>query len=468
MESMPLEIRTMRASVQSLQAQATKESMATILKWLSPLSMSEKLNAVLEKREMGTGGSILHDPSFLCWQMDESYAQILWLHGDPGVGKTMSAAVIIDNLRQKYAMTTAQVLYCFCDHQDTQLSTARSVLAVLAKQAASTYEATDDGVERLASLYNPAKDRSATFQELKAVLIDASAHCSSTTIAIDALDECTDLDERQTLIETLYEICEQAQRLKLVVKSRRGFEDIEEALKGSLDTPILASVDDLQQYVHAKVYGRQVFYRRIKDIPGLLEEVCTQTVARSGQIFLIAILQTEWVMHHRTVHDIRNALSALPERLEESYDKTLDRIFRQPGSDRKLALRVLAWLTHAQEFLEVNGMCNAIASGSVEDIESLSYPSGDNVPLAQDLLTGCVGLVVLETKREWIFSDNIQFVRLIHYSTKEYLLRHSTELFSSIVHAPLTIEGEIARTCLATLYAVPRLDQEDTNWFYSR
>ena len=58
---------------------------------------------------------------------------------------------------------------------------------------------------------------------------------------------------------------------------------------------------------------------------------------------------------------IRRALEKLPERLGDAYDNIMDRIHRQEGDKKTIALTALMWITHAKRRLTVDELVHAIA-----------------------------------------------------------------------------------------------------------
>ena len=53
-----------------------------ILQWLSPLSMHEKQQDTLSRRQKGTGGWLLEDPAFLNWIEEGDSHPVLWCPGN--------------------------------------------------------------------------------------------------------------------------------------------------------------------------------------------------------------------------------------------------------------------------------------------------------------------------------------------------------------------------------------------------
>ena len=128
---------------------------------------------------------------------------------------------------------------------------------------------------------------------------------------------------------------------------------------------------------------------------------------------------------------IRKALKTLPEGLHGTYDEVMRRIESQNDDDKQLARRVLFWIFYALRPLTLGELQHALA---VEPGE-LELDEG-NIIDGELLASPCAGLVVADRE------SNI--VRLVHYTTQEYLEQNPPDWFS-------TVQTEIARTCLTYL-----------------
>jgi len=111
------------------------------------------------------------------------------------------------------------------------------------------------------------------------------------------------------------------------------------------------------------------------------------------------------------------------------YGNALDRLESQVDTRKNVALRALKWLTHAKERLNVLQLQHALATreGS-KDVNETDLISD------QMLVSFCAGLVAIDRE-----SNSI---RLVHYTTQEYLERRLSKPDA---------DSEIAKTCLRYL-----------------
>jgi ankyrin repeat protein len=137
-----------------------------------------------------------------------------------------------------------------------------------------------------------------------------------------------------------------------------------------------------------------------------------------------------------TVGDLEEALDHLPRGrtgLGKAYDQAIDRIKSQSEPCCQMAMRVLSWLTHCKRALFPKELQQALGTRPGQtDLDRQFLPDIDIIDSV------CAGLVV--------FDQNTRRIRLVHYTTKEYLLGHPAFRNS---------EAEIAQTCMAYLSFAP-------------
>ena len=132
-----------------------------------------------------------------------------------------------------------------------------------------------------------------------------------------------------------------------------------------------------------------------------------------------------------TLRKLKDALIALPEGLDKTYDETMERINSQHPDQATLAKKVLCWVFHAFRPLTVLEIQHALA---VETGDSML--DEDNIPEQELLLSVCNGLVTFEKEGG--------FLALVHYTFQQYLERKAETLFPEA-------QADIVRTCLTYL-----------------
>ena len=142
------------------------------------------------------------------------------------------------------------------------------------------------------------------------------------------------------------------------------------------------------------------------------------------------------IFYTRTIKGIKSALASMPGELDELYREALVRIQNQAGNDGELGMRILSWVTHAKRPLSVDELRYGLAVEYSDVPEHLEEFDEDNLLSPGSLIDVCAGLVIIDS--------NSQVVRLVHYTTQEYLDRERMQLFKGV-------EVDISRACLTYL-----------------
>jgi hypothetical protein len=124
--------------------------------------------------------------------------------------------------------------------------------------------------------------------------------------------------------------------------------------------------------------------------------------------FLLAKLHLDSLSTKNTVKAVRDTLNRLPKDLDRTYDEAMERIDHQNEDDRQLAHSVLTWVAYAVRPLLVNELREALAiEPGAESVDP------DNLLDTDIILSVCAGLVIVD--------EVMSVVRLIHYTTQEYM-----------------------------------------------
>ncbi|KAF7524869.1 hypothetical protein PCG10_005452 [Penicillium crustosum] len=165
----------------------------------------------------------------------------------------------------------------------------------------------------------------------------------------------------------------------------------------------------------------------------LQDEIITVISCHVQGMFLLAQLYFESLIGRRSAKSTRTALKELSKAsndhaYDKAYENAMDRIQRQLGEQTELAMQTLSWLACARRPLTSLELQHALA------IEEGEYNiDEENMPEVEDILAVCAGLVTIENESG--------IIRLVHYTTQEYLERKKDLLFPSA-------ENEISRLCV--------------------
>ncbi|KAH9041800.1 hypothetical protein EDB84DRAFT_1559566 [Lactarius hengduanensis] len=195
-----------------------------------------------------TGEWLINREEFLDWALNPPNP-LLWVHGKPGVGKTVLASIVIEWVRNPpISGKRAAVAFFYCEHDSPKKHDPRSLLATLLHQILRQLPAGPwDGLEL---------DPFSTAHSLENLCSSLKTACNylertrPVFLVIDALDEC-DRTTREELLPLLISLGNDS---RLLLTSRNE-EDIWNALKSF---PLIAITDqdvknDIHQYVSRKV-----------------------------------------------------------------------------------------------------------------------------------------------------------------------------------------------------------------------
>jgi nucleoside phosphorylase/ankyrin repeat protein len=376
----------------------------------------DDLNALKRRkggRAPGTCEWILDSPEIRRWLGQESGAvrrdsNILWLHGNPGTGKSTMAITLAEELPENplFACGDATLAYFFCDSSSEKHRTATAVLRGLLYQ---TIQKHPPSLGPLVSKYRGHKDKLfSSFDALWSVLMEIGNSSGLNLYCIvDALDECDDeaLESLLTQLNRTFQPGDSRNNhcgIHILITSR-PYEEIGVHLD-EFPNRDLASYpqvrDDLAIFIEQKVeelsmkkhYSANV--RR--NVAAILEDKAEGT-------FLWAGLACRELFRVRS-RDAVATLEKLPSGLSSMYKKMLDMTIEDRQENRSTIIQLLTVIVIARRpltLLELAEACNLYAADVPED----------RIAYVRDDVFDCRLLVVIQDDR----------VMLLHKSVKDFL-----------------------------------------------
>ncbi|KDR67891.1 hypothetical protein GALMADRAFT_146882 [Galerina marginata CBS 339.88] len=359
-----------------------------IRKWLSPPDSSKTCNEADEKRQVDTCSWFLEGGRFRDWEARPGF---LWVQGKPGTGKTILCSAIINKLSEKNGLFG--IAYFFFDRRDSQrdLQLHDKLMRSLIWQFSHQL----DGIPtELANLYECTGDHHQPLvSQLQKVLLNILGGFPHVYIVIDALDECNSSNIERTLgwvKELVSDTPRKVKNLHMLVTSRpeSDIEKVFEALDShSIDVGEATSNQDI-----------------VKEIESVLTE-------RADGSFRWVALQLAELGKCLSEDEIMRQMKDLPKGLDGIYRRMLKAIDGKYCTD---AMTFLEWLLFSSRPMKV---------AEIADTITVDFSSQDQPAFKQskryrnpwDMLKRCSGLV---TKSEGKYC----FVKLSHFSVKEYLL----------------------------------------------
>ena len=390
-----------------------------------------------------TGSWIFDDISYIKWLKDHR-SRTLWLHGDPGKGKTMIAISMIRELSKQSpfggSCSATMLAYFFCSNEDDRCNTADAILRGLIYQILcqrpglcavlrSEYERHG---ERLLSSPDSTQFLWRIFQKILKF-----PHLREVFIVIDALDEC-DSASLQTFLaflepsvdpktiplsHDLVEV-ETSCKIKWLLTSRND-DAIRQPLSGSLEISLeinAAHVDNsLRSFIDRKVAQLKRAKRYDDKLSAFVEEQLRQKA--EGTFLWVALACQELCKPTVRSLNTKSVLSKLPSGLTALYDRIMDQVLN--NEDKEMA-------GYAKAIL--GSMLVAFRPLKLEELAvaaTLPYDHRYDLHYLTEYVNLCGSMV---TQRD-------ETVYFVHLSAKKYIMSAQTaHLFDvAIEHMNLAI-----------------------------
>lgn len=178
----------------------------------------------------------------------------------PGAGKTICAAIVIDDLTTRFeGQGDVGIAYIYCNFRRRDDQKLEDLLLNLLKQLSQARPSLPDDVKALFERHRERRTRP-LFEEVLRALQSVARIFRRIFIVVDALDECQADDGCQArLIAQLFKL--QSECGANVFTTSR-FTEIVESFKGSLSLEIQAREDDVRKYLDGNLVRLPAFVRR--------------------------------------------------------------------------------------------------------------------------------------------------------------------------------------------------------------
>ena len=346
------------------------------------------------------------DPAFLDWWNGEG-SRVLWIHGDPGKGKTMMAIALISSISQRLASGASGVLsYFFCQNTVPELNRATSVLRGLIYLLISKHE---NLVRHLQKPYNETGNRlfegrnvlSSLWRILLDILQDKSL--STVYLIVDALDECDN-----DIFRLLEWIIDENAHLRSSVKwllTSRNEPQIKELLEGNdlPHTSLELNSSHVSKAVETFINTKVIELARQKGYSSELQHFIKDYLLRKaeGTFLWVALVCKELkrVVRART----RSTLEKFPAGLQPLYTQMMKRVEGEgegEGEDVKFCKQLLCSVTLASRPLSLKELAILVnLPARFEDEEFI-----------KDLIVRCGSFLIVRQKTTYF----------VHQSAKDY------------------------------------------------
>ncbi|KAJ7476772.1 hypothetical protein FB451DRAFT_1461160 [Mycena latifolia] len=398
------------------------EKRQKILDWMSPLNFLQRQADVFSALQTGTGEWLLSEAVFQDWEAGAS--KVLLCKGIPGAGKTVLASLVVHHLETRARTTDIGLACIYLNHKETETQTITNLLGgvwrqlMLGKPISAT-------VQNLYDYHNERQTRPQLKEVCKA-LDSAVAQYPMVFLVIDALDEYPE-QHRHLFFKYLGTFGPQVN----IMMTSQPHINVDAQFPNLKIMELCATEDDIHKYLDTQIQNSVRLSKHVHTRPELRDEIQAKIGENSQGMFLLAKLHIESLATKNTIKAVREALQHLPKDLQHTYDEAMDRINYQTEEDRELGMLVLTWVANAKRPLSVAELQEALA---IEPESTFS--------LIRTIF--------------WTRKSSLSVVRLIHYTTQDYLDSIQSEQFPSA-------HTTIVSTCL-TYLSFPQFEVIPGHW----
>ncbi|KAI9148367.1 26S proteasome non-ATPase regulatory subunit [Paramyrothecium foliicola] len=404
------EVAAVAANVHSIKLEQDAKAMADIYTWLTPLTTPSqnrhRESLSIKVRQEEGARELLQRPEFRDWTT-AARGVTLWCTGLPGIGKTIYASYIIEALRKRRSEDNSGLAYIYFTYKDAELQTPVNIIASILQQLISQSPADAHSLVNLHAQHVGENTRPSV-GEIVSLLQDVFRRFSKVYVIVDALDECSDVDDARPL------------------------PDLEKLLDDAIHIEVEASPTDIENYLGQRLESTRSIQIHLAQDSLLQETIVSVILEKVNGMFLMARLYLDTLVNKTTRRKIKSALETLPEGLDSIYEELMVRVkLQNPKDHAELAVRVLGWIFHTARPLTVTEIQTALA---IEQGDSSL--DEDGIPNRDLLVSICAGMVMINNTGDTI--------SLVHYTAQEYFQRSGKRLLD---HA----NKDIAATCMTYL-----------------
>ena len=322
-----------------------------------------------------TGSWLLEKTTYQEWRdVTLRRTPLLWMHGQPGAGKTVLASLVVEDCFRICGGTpNTSTLFFYCSHD-----TARARYSALA--AALVWQAFRKNRLLLNYLYEKSAESAKTLLEddevmCRELLPTILLSLDLAYVIIDGLDECSE-DQQKSIIrfftsfvDANQSTCTESLRFLLVSQNDRISNSIL-SRRPNLTIKSSDNVDDIADYA---VFMRDKIEKEFGHLPERDVDLVKQIVANSKGMFLYARLVLDNLIGQESRNKLLSELddSVFPQGIEQAYNRIITRVSQgRLLNQRAIAFKVLGLLICAKRPLKWREVQGAIAvnteSGEVD------------------------------------------------------------------------------------------------------
>ncbi|KAJ3032545.1 hypothetical protein HDV00_007406 [Rhizophlyctis rosea] len=298
-------------------------AMKRITDALHPLDFTDERKRLRKAHQKGTRIWLLDEVSK--WLHDET-SRVFWLKGAPGVGKSVVAGMVANELQSGLHLGAA----FFCKHDDINKKDAKKLIHTIANGLAHWDHRIALRLDQILTETPDITARSVS-QQFNLLVRDplraVDKAKSMVVIVVDALDECGEENRRGDILNVLAKECASLPSFVKIVVTSRMENDIVKAFAKLepyrlLDPTEQSNMEDIGLKANAILESLGIHL----DSEENLEKTM---VDKSRGLFTWLIMAEPYLMQAADVEDLRQRLAEIPVHVDGLYEKTLRDAYRR-------------------------------------------------------------------------------------------------------------------------------------------
>lgn len=216
---------------------------AGVLDNICSANYSQQHRDTIAKHHQGTGQWFLEDEKFQTWLNTPNGT--LFCPGVPGAGKTIMAALVIEQLLRSVKDPQHPIVFIYCNYKRQTEQSYMHMASTILRQILQVLPRIPQAIYDL-SQHTP------TLEEITKALHEQLADVQGLTIVIDALDECQ-RSTRSDLVSLIEEMQHKTQvRLMVTTRDFHAGTSIQ-LLQAQPVLEVKASPGDLERYIRSRL-----------------------------------------------------------------------------------------------------------------------------------------------------------------------------------------------------------------------